>query len=326
MAFDSARGKVVLFGGDVGGDENDETWEWDGTNWTQLNPVTRPQTREGHAMAYDSDRGRVFLFGGHYNSGVDQYLNDVMEWDGKNWSQKFSVANPSPRAYNALAYDVARGKVLLFGGGHYSGDFRIFDDTWEWDEKKGWMQKTPDVIPVPHSSHALAYDGMRGRVIMFGGARSFSQNDTWEWDGQGNGRPGQVLNVFFKATGVISSTYEPQVKNLNVKFASGGIGYPQGVVTEGVNLMAWYDNEWHTVASNSNGPKAPGLVEWNTTDEKMIWKLLYSGGMNFNFAVVPLAPNGFGHPNCPSDWTAEECDMGMVSTEYVEVTLRYSLP
>jgi hypothetical protein len=68
------------------------------------------------------------------------------------------------------------------------------------------------------------------------------------------------------------------------------------------------------------------LVEWNTSDEKMIWKLLYSGGMNFNFAVVPQAPNGFGHPNCPSDWTVEECNMGMVSAEYVELTLRYTLP
>jgi hypothetical protein len=135
-----------------------------------------------------------------------------------------------------------------------------------------------------------------------------------------------VLNVVPKATGVFTDTSGPLVQNLKTKFYSGGIGYPQGVITNGVNLMAWYDNEWHTVASNSDGPKSPGLVEWNTSDEKMIWKLLYSGGMNFNFAVVPVAPNGFGHPNCPSDWTAEECDMGMVSTEYVEVTLRYSLP
>jgi hypothetical protein len=48
--------------------------------------------------------------------------------------------------------------------------------------------------------------------------------------------------------------------------------------------------------------------------------------MNFNFAVVAQTPNDIGHPNCPSDWTVEECDMGMVSTEYVEVTLKYTLP
>jgi hypothetical protein len=134
------------------------------------------------------------------------------------------------------------------------------------------------------------------------------------------------MEIVALASSVLRDTTTAQVKRLTTRFFSGGVGYPQGVITNGVNLMAWYDNEWHTVASNSDGPKSPGLVEWNTTDEKMIWKLLYSGGMNFNFAVVPQAPNGFGHPNCPSDWTAEECDMGMVSTEYVEVVLRYSLP
>ena len=33
MAFDSARQRTVLFGGDVGGITND-TWEWDGGVWT----------------------------------------------------------------------------------------------------------------------------------------------------------------------------------------------------------------------------------------------------------------------------------------------------
>ena len=36
MVFDAARGQIVLFGGyDPSGPFND-TWVWDGTNWTQM--------------------------------------------------------------------------------------------------------------------------------------------------------------------------------------------------------------------------------------------------------------------------------------------------
>src|SRR5207253_1198099 len=38
VAYDTARGVIVLFGGHVGsfpGAANDETWEWNGTIWTQ---------------------------------------------------------------------------------------------------------------------------------------------------------------------------------------------------------------------------------------------------------------------------------------------------
>ena len=68
LAYDSARGVTVLFGGyDIGGD-NGETWEWDGTSWT-LRSSTGPSRRELHAMAYDSARGVTVLFGGNRGGG-----------------------------------------------------------------------------------------------------------------------------------------------------------------------------------------------------------------------------------------------------------------
>jgi hypothetical protein len=43
----------------------DDTWEWNGTAWTQVNLTgTKPTLRRQHAMAYDSMRGRVVMFGG----------------------------------------------------------------------------------------------------------------------------------------------------------------------------------------------------------------------------------------------------------------------
>ena len=53
MAYDSAHGQVVLFGGDSSSD----TWLWNGTNWRQPNPVSSPPARSAAAMAYDAATG-----------------------------------------------------------------------------------------------------------------------------------------------------------------------------------------------------------------------------------------------------------------------------
>src|SRR5436309_15253355 len=43
MAHDSARGRVVLFGGkDGSGSVLGDTWEWVGTAWVQRKPATGP--------------------------------------------------------------------------------------------------------------------------------------------------------------------------------------------------------------------------------------------------------------------------------------------
>jgi hypothetical protein len=79
MAYDSARGVTILFGGQEGflGPDSDETWEWDGNTWTQR-ITSGPTAREDHAMAFDSARQVVVLFGG-WHHGFD---GETWEWDG----------------------------------------------------------------------------------------------------------------------------------------------------------------------------------------------------------------------------------------------------
>jgi hypothetical protein len=64
MAYDAARREVVLFGGydsdDATRDRND-TWVWDGTNWTQKTPVNRPPGYQCPVMVYDAAREQVVL-------------------------------------------------------------------------------------------------------------------------------------------------------------------------------------------------------------------------------------------------------------------------
>src|SRR6266702_8608981 len=66
MAYDAARNVVLLFGG---GGLND-TWIWDGTLWTQLNPPQIPPPRTSACMTYDSQHHTILLFGGVSTGGL----------------------------------------------------------------------------------------------------------------------------------------------------------------------------------------------------------------------------------------------------------------
>lgn len=64
MVYDSQRARIVLFGGYMGGSGfQSDTWEWDGTQWNQVQ-VSGPAARSQHGMAYDRLRRRAVLFGG----------------------------------------------------------------------------------------------------------------------------------------------------------------------------------------------------------------------------------------------------------------------
>jgi hypothetical protein len=165
MVYDVARQRVVLFGGGtlLGGGITpvSETWEWDGTTWSQRRAAASPSPRLSPVMAYDSTRGRVVLFGGH-SSGVQ--LSDTWEWDGTSWLQRTPATSP-PQSPGGLAYDEARQRIVFFGGAYPT-------NTWEWDGAT-WTEKRPLDSPVYADQSAMVYDGARRRLLLFTGT------DTW---------------------------------------------------------------------------------------------------------------------------------------------------
>ncbi len=179
MAFDSARGRTVLFGGGSASFTNySDTWEFDGTAWLQRTPSTSPPALVASAMAFDANRGVSVMFGGQ-TAGGD--ISDTWEWDGTNWTLRSFTAAPAARLWTTMAYDTTRRRLVLFGGeGPGSTDL---GDTWEYDGST-WTRMAPASSPSPRWGAAMAYDPGLGRVVLFGG-RAAGQRvaDTWEWDG-----------------------------------------------------------------------------------------------------------------------------------------------
>ncbi|MEM7206120.1 MAG: kelch repeat-containing protein [Planctomycetota bacterium] len=172
LAYDTARGRAVLFGG-RGPNEVGDTWEWDGQRWFEQRPASAPSPRMGHSLAFDAMRGRTVLFGGGSGSA------ETWAWDGSTWQLRQPPVSPPGRARSAMVYDAARQRLVLFGGATALG---LQNDTWVWDGTT-WSELQPLARPTVRALHAMAYDVARDRVVLFGGTFPSARNDTWEFDG-----------------------------------------------------------------------------------------------------------------------------------------------
>jgi len=183
LAYDTLRQRAILFGGWEGTDQygrpiaTNETWAWDGTCWTLLNPETTPPVYWSYEMVYDIHRDRIVIFGGH---GEFYYNDDVWEFDGMNWKQVIPASFPPPwRSGHEMIYDSHRRRCVLFGGDDSTRP--PFGDTWEWDGYD-WYEITPATdTPRPLDESAMAYDLHRNCSVLFGGFGAYYGQETWEY-------------------------------------------------------------------------------------------------------------------------------------------------
>lgn len=66
MTYDAARAVIVMFGGSTGAQRLADTWTWNGSDWTQMQPATVPQPRSRPAFAYDPQSQKCLLFSGEF--------------------------------------------------------------------------------------------------------------------------------------------------------------------------------------------------------------------------------------------------------------------
>ena len=196
--YDEARGKVIVF---VLDDlQAYSAWEWDlaAGSWTlrttDLPAFVDPDQKPG--VAYDGDRGVLWLFGG----GDGDLLDHLWRWDvGSAGSAPVDVtpaarpaAWPSSRFPPGLAYDVGRGRLVLYGG--VAADF--LRDLREWDcTTSRWQDRTPSAVPttgtaVPDGivwppagldANRIFTDPAGGQVLLYDWGDG---EPRWAWDGQ----------------------------------------------------------------------------------------------------------------------------------------------
>src|SRR5574337_1343803 len=121
---------LVMFGGSISsGEFKNDTWKFDGVDWTQLAPATSPSARSGACMTYDVANSEWVMFG-----GMNEYyrLPETWTFDGTTWTQKSPATSPSGLTFAQMCYDSQSGAVLLFGGFSATDNY-VHNETWSWD-------------------------------------------------------------------------------------------------------------------------------------------------------------------------------------------------
>lgn len=180
MAWDAERKQLVLFGGGPEQELLGDTWEWDGQLWIQTGDIG-PSPRCMQEMTYDPVNKQILLFGGSRDRDAagDNLFGDTWLWDGQEWIQ-VADTGPAPRRKFALATDLQRKRIVLFGGELAGG--ALARDTWEWDGTE-WTHGE-DVGPSARKGPRMAYDAWNELLVLFGGDDGAMPNDTWGWNGK----------------------------------------------------------------------------------------------------------------------------------------------
>jgi hypothetical protein len=223
MAFQRHNGKVLQYGGVcANGVGNNETLEWDGTNWTKVEITVAPAFLFGQVLEYDEARQETLMFGGRdiFEQSVTYRFRD-----GR-WSGRSTFTVPNPRSLAVLFHDPVSKATWLYGG---IGDNGAFFDFWKYEDGR-WrlanVTATPTICTYPVSTYdsdrkkfvmvcedsstyefdpaaqtwqaftnpsekppsrrfsSIAYDPVRKKTVLFGGFDlvNFS-SETWVWNG-----------------------------------------------------------------------------------------------------------------------------------------------
>jgi hypothetical protein len=170
-----------------------------GGEWTNLEiSYDYPEARFLTVSWWDPISKRAHFFGGASSGDL---FNDLWATDGATW-QKIEAEDPEqdgappPMQFHAAAYDMERGRLVLYGGTTIN-EGRT-GELWEWDGRS-WAHVWPNCIsgsgPAGVEGHSLTYvhpdpSGLPFRhTVLFGGLTRTSSGSSapsaklWGWDG-----------------------------------------------------------------------------------------------------------------------------------------------
>jgi hypothetical protein len=200
LAYDQSRKSLILYGGtaDGGNTTLDDTWEFVGGKWIELEPIATPGGLSHHGMVTDTTRNKILVFGGTTGwekgteAGKDPLSSMVWEWDGTamTWTNRTPTATfeTAPgRELPVVAYDEGRQKLFVYDEMDYNGSSSLF---WEWDTiSAGWaMRDTKDALTHGATIGFFflgTYDPALRRVLVLTDSIDKGYEETWELDGNG---------------------------------------------------------------------------------------------------------------------------------------------
>jgi len=256
-ATDATHGKLVVFGGENSSKVAlQETWTWDGANWTKLTPASSPSARWGARMAYDPATGLTYLFGGYTGK---TYLNDTWKWDGANWTKLSPATSPSIRLDSAIAFNAAANTVVLFGG---SQGNTYFADTWSWNGTT-WLSLTPSPSPSARANAGAAYDSGHSKIVLFGGYNGTAYlGDTWLWNG--TAWSSQSPSAAPSARTAVGMAYNPITSTTMLFGGVNGTSYF-------ADTWSWDGGNWGQENSTSNpGARSTAVLAWDATTSNLV--------------------------------------------------------
>jgi len=278
LVYHAGLGEALMYGGgdQTGFYSDTEVWNM---GWGAIFGTGPAGDEKGPAMAYDAARGTTVLFGGFATdvNGTPIFFNDTYTFDGTVWTKRTPVTSPSPRAYSSMAYDEARGLVVLFGGLDAKG--AVMGDTWTWDGTN-WSKRTMKG-PAGRSGGAMTYDPLRGRTVLFGGQGSRkcqTFGDTWTWDG-GSWTPLSPMPSPSPRYG--SGLAYDAMTGTSILF--GGESCQQNNLADLNDTWSWTGSSWAPL--NPANPPSPRHYFQMTYDAATTTLLLFGGG-NVNGTTI----------------------------------------
>lgn len=195
LVYDQTLKKTVLFGGYDNSNFKDDTWTWDGANWTEVKK-DKPPNRSLHAMWYDPLAKKTIIYGGIGREDIDhrvERFSDMWSFNGSGWTKLTVTTNPGERLGAQYAVDPNSGKLLLFGGlkaeltdpAKETSRRQFYDnETWEWNGSSNtWTKLSPANVPPARQNGRLTYDPSTNRLVLFGGYAGLFFSDVWYWTG-----------------------------------------------------------------------------------------------------------------------------------------------
>ena len=247
------------------------------------------------------------------------------------------------RNAHALAYDLARDRIVLFGG---ANDSLVCSDTWEWHN--GRWQRKAQTGPPARTFPAMCADPVNGGALLFGGnrvlfgtedLRDTFLNDFWRWDGQ---NWHEISGMGPAARAEASMVFDTE-RNRLVLF--GGYNRERDRVNRLRDTWEWDGEKWQLVSDTGPAPqsgatmiydeKRAAIVLFGQNSERTAgevwqwsgnnWKMLPegSGSRRYNAAIAYAPEHGYalrfggwnGEARTNDSWIFDETGWRLLAAE-----------